>query len=48
MPHNNKIPFVLAHGIARFDILREIVLNKLRLAEVLEDRFHYFKGIKAI
>jgi triacylglycerol lipase len=48
MPADNKFPIVLAHGIARFDILREVVLNKLRLPEaVVGDRFHYFKGIKS-
>lgn len=48
MPDNNKFPIVLAHGIARFDILREIVLNRLRLPDAaVGDRFHYFKGIKS-
>jgi triacylglycerol lipase len=48
MPVDNKFPIVVAHGIARFDILREIFLNKLRLSEAaVGDRFHYFKGIKS-
>ena len=37
-------PIVLAHGIARFDILREIASKKADLGD--RDRFHYFKGIK--
>jgi triacylglycerol lipase len=48
MPNNSRIPIVLAHGIARFDILRAIVLSNLRLPEAgVGDRFHYFKGIKS-
>ena len=46
MSENGKFPIVLAHGIARFDILRELFRNKLRLAET-DDRLHYFKGIKS-
>ena len=37
-------PIVLAHGIARFDILRETVSNKSNLGD--SDRLHYFKGTK--
>jgi triacylglycerol lipase len=41
------LPIVLAHGIARFDILTERVEKKLRLPEtVLSDQLEYFKGIK--
>ena len=45
---NQRLPIVLAHGIARFDILLEIFRTKLQLPETgLEDRFQYFKGIKS-
>lgn len=48
MPAREELPIILAHGIARFDILREILLAKLRLDEQkLPDRFRYFKGIKS-
>lgn len=48
MSSNNTFPIVLAHGIARFDILREIIIRALHLPEEqLSDRFHYFKGIKS-
>jgi triacylglycerol lipase len=41
------LPIVLAHGIARFDILLVILRNKLQLPETdLGDLFQYFKGIK--
>ncbi|MGI8735570.1 MAG: esterase/lipase family protein [Pyrinomonadaceae bacterium] len=44
---NNKLPIVLAHGIARFDVLLEILKDKLKLPETrLAEHFHYFKGIK--
>jgi triacylglycerol lipase len=46
MSENNRFPIVLAHGIARFDILRELFRNKLHLSET-DDRLHYFKGIKS-
>lgn len=41
-------PIVLAHGIARFDILTQIIRDKLKLPDSdLDDRqFQYFKGIK--
>jgi len=42
-----RLPIVLAHGIARFDILTESLREKLQLPETqLSDRFEYFKGIK--
>ena len=42
-----KLPIVLAHGIARFDILTERVEKRLKLPEtVLSDQLEYFKGIK--
>jgi triacylglycerol lipase len=48
MSANQKLPIVLAHGIARFDILLEILRSKSLLREnELEDRFQYFKGIKS-
>lgn len=41
-------PIALAHGIARFDILREILVQRTGLPETEHgDRFHYFKGIKS-
>ena len=47
MPSDRKLPIVLAHGIARFDVLLEILKQKLTLPETeLGERFHYFKGIK--
>jgi triacylglycerol lipase len=39
-----QYPIVLAHGIARFDILRELFHEKFGTDD--DDRFHYFKGIK--
>ncbi len=48
MSGNQKLPVVLAHGIARFDILLEILRARLELPETeFGDRFHYFKGIKS-
>src|SRR3981081_981483 len=48
MPVDQRNPIVLAHGIARFDILHELQKQKLSLPEnELEDRFEYFKGIKS-
>jgi triacylglycerol lipase len=42
-----RLPIVLAHGIARFDILLEILKTRLQIPETeLGDRFHYFKSIK--
>src|SRR5260221_9170877 len=47
MPVDQRNPIVLVHGIARFDILHELLKEKLSLPEnELEDRFEYFKGIK--
>ena len=47
MPNNQRLPIVLAHGIARFDILLEIFRSKVKLPEhKFRDRFQYFKGIK--
>ena len=44
---SNQLPIVLAHGIARFDVLLEILKTKLKLPDTeLSERFHYFKGIK--
>jgi len=41
-----RLPIVLAHGIARFDILRQVLLDKLDLDErQISDTFAYFKGI---
>jgi triacylglycerol lipase len=48
MSNGERFPIVLAHGIARFDILREFFVTKLSLPEGdLNDQFHYFKGIKS-
>ena len=42
-----RLPIVLAHGIARFDILLELLRTRLRIPETeLGDRFQYFKSIK--
>jgi triacylglycerol lipase len=47
MPNESKLPIVLAHGIARFDVLLEILKKKLKVPDTqLGERFHYFKGIK--
>jgi triacylglycerol lipase len=47
MANHQTLPIVLAHGIARFDILLEILRKKANLPETkLDDRFQYFKGIK--
>jgi triacylglycerol lipase len=44
----NRLPIVLAHGIARFDILREIFITRSPIPEdELGDSLHYFKGIKS-
>ncbi len=49
MPTNQKLPIVLAHGIARFDILVEILRKKLSAPETQTgDQFQYFKGIKTV
>jgi len=43
------LPIILAHGIARFDILSVILRKKLNLPETnVEDQFEYFKGIKTL
>lgn len=47
MSNDQKLPIVLAHGIARFDVLLEILKQKLKLPDTdVGERFHYFKGIK--
>jgi len=47
MSNGQKLPIVLAHGIARFDILSVILRKELRLPDdESADRFNYFKGIK--
>jgi triacylglycerol lipase len=39
-------PIILAHGIARFDILRERLVHRLGLDDdSLPDHFHYFRNI---
>ena len=44
---NQNFPIVLAHGIARFDILHQRLRAKLKLPDTqLSDKFEYFKGIK--
>jgi triacylglycerol lipase len=41
-------PIVLVHGIARFDILAEILRDKLQIPEtIFGDQTQYFKGIKS-
>src|SRR6185503_17977676 len=45
---NQRLPIVLAHGIARFDILLEELRLQFQFPEtLLGDRFQYFKGIKS-
>lgn len=45
----NNFPIVLAHGIARFDVLLLKLNERLQLPETeLGDLFHYFKGIKTL
>lgn len=47
MSNEKKLPIVLAHGIARFDVLLEILKHKLNLPDTkVGEQFHYFKGIK--
>ena len=43
---DRKFPIVLAHGIARFDILLQLLKERFPETEI-GDRFHYFKGIKS-
>lgn len=44
----NRFPIVLAHGIARFDILRELLIELTGIPDdEFGDRYHYFKGIKS-
>jgi triacylglycerol lipase len=48
MKSKTSLPIVLAHGIARFDILREILMRKSSIPESeFGDDLHYFKGIKS-
>jgi len=43
-----RLPIVLAHGIARFDVLLQILRDRFHFPETeLGDRFQYFKGIKS-
>jgi triacylglycerol lipase len=47
MSNVQKYPIVLAHGIARFDVLLELLKQKLKLPDTeLGEHFHYFKGVK--
>ena len=49
MSNNQKLPIVLAHGIARFDMLLEILREKGTAPDtILGDQFQYFKGIKTV
>jgi triacylglycerol lipase len=44
---NTKSPIALAHGIARFDILREILIQKSGIPETeFGDKFYYFNGFE--
>ncbi len=49
MSNDRPYPVILAHGIARFDFLRDSVMKRLRLfladLSFAPDRTHYFKGI---
>lgn len=41
-------PILLAHGVARFDFLRNHFVNRLKLpAERIGDRIHYFRNIRS-
>ena len=41
-------PIILAHGIARFDVLRERVKDELDLPDnPLDDELHYFRNVRA-
>src|SRR2546425_751515 len=44
----NKFPIILAHGIARFDILEHSFASELKSLglQVNDGDLHYFKGIK--
>jgi triacylglycerol lipase len=45
---SNRFPIALAHGIARFDLLREILVKKSGIPEIeFGDTLHYFKGIRS-
>jgi triacylglycerol lipase len=47
MSLDNRFPIVLAHGIARFDALHELLKNHLHLPDSQQDdELQYFKGIK--
>src|ERR1044071_1492445 len=47
MPDNQTLPIVLAHGIARIDVLRETLIRELHLDdEQLDDHLQYFRGIR--
>jgi triacylglycerol lipase len=47
MSNNHTLPIVLAHGIARFDILLELLKTKSNIPDTqLSESFHYFKEIK--
>jgi triacylglycerol lipase len=47
MSGNQKLPIILAHGIARFDILSVKLETKFKLPEDhLTEKFQYFKKIK--
>jgi triacylglycerol lipase len=48
MSAEGGLPIVLAHGIARFDVLAELLRNKLNLPDdEVGDHFRYFKGISS-
>jgi triacylglycerol lipase len=40
-------PILLAHGVARFDFLREHFLDRLGLPADIGDRTHYFRNIRS-
>lgn len=41
-------PIILAHGIARFDILREKIKDELHLQDnPLDDELHYFRNVRS-
>ena len=47
MSATQTFPILLAHGIARFDILRETLIQTIHLDEdKIDDNFQYFRGIR--
>lgn len=47
MSSGNPYPILLVHGIARFDILRRLYVEKFGAQNPADDSLHYFKGIQS-